>query len=114
MFASNLILPAACLLLLRTAIAAPAPDLGARVEGHITTSTSSVSSTLTSTATGIATASPGAANGTGKGEATVCHNTNGPFKPFCQPKPNEVYYPGSTHYGKPSPLQVRLPPAAKQ
>ncbi len=103
MFASNLILPAACLLLLRTAVATPAPDLGARVEGHIPTSTSSVSTTLTSTATGLATASPGAANGKGKEEATDCHNTNGPFKPFCQPKTNEVYYPGSTHYGKSSP-----------
>jgi hypothetical protein len=105
-------LRAVCLLLFGTAIAAPAPpdeNLLARVEAVNTntmttiTITATTSSTLTD-ATGVA-----AANDQGKGESTVCHNTDGDFKPFCQPKHNEVFFPYTTHYGKPA-LHPPSPP----
>ncbi|KAK4241560.1 hypothetical protein C8A03DRAFT_30284 [Achaetomium macrosporum] len=41
---------------------------------------------------------PKATNDKGAGAFAACRNTDGEFKPFCLPKNNDVYYPGSTHY----------------
>ncbi|KAK3309933.1 uncharacterized protein B0T15DRAFT_18681 [Chaetomium strumarium] len=43
-------------------------------------------------------ARPKATNDKGAGAFAACRNIDGEFKPFCMPKNNDVYYPGSTHY----------------
>ncbi|KAL2128668.1 hypothetical protein VTI74DRAFT_8857 [Chaetomium olivicolor] len=51
---------------------------------------------ILTTSTGAA--QPVATNGKGAGALAACSNTNGDFKPFCLPKHNDVYYPGSVHH----------------
>jgi hypothetical protein len=99
MLTSNLLLPAAWLLLLGTASASPAPvDANAAK-----TATISTSSPLPADATGaLVTASTGAAKpaATKNAEAAACRNSDGEFKPFCLPKNNEIFFPDSTHSSK--------------
>jgi hypothetical protein len=54
---------------------------------------------------------PKPTSGNGAGAFAACHNgTHGEFKPFCLPKNNDVYYPGSSHYSKTSPPALSLLP----
>ncbi|KAK4040073.1 hypothetical protein C8A01DRAFT_35946 [Parachaetomium inaequale] len=89
MFPSKLALPAAWLLLLATASAAPASE---------TVTSQQATAAVTDTATGTGAAQPVPTNEKGASAFTVCHNTDGIFKPFCLPKHKEIYYPGSMHY----------------
>jgi len=84
MFTSKLALPAVWLLLLSATSAAPAPEGVAAAVDTVATSTDA--------------APPVPTNEKGANAFVECTNTDGPFKPFCLPKHNDVYYPGSTHY----------------
>lgn len=121
MFASKLILPAAWLLLLGTVSAAPAADkLDARQAADPVDS--KTVTTILTTTDGAPTVVPGAAHdphdvtttteatstddaqpkkGGAGGPFPACHSTGGEFMPFCLPKNNDIFYPGSTHYSKP-------------
>jgi hypothetical protein len=105
MFPSKLALPAAWLLLLAAASAAPASDT---VDSQKAAAAAAVPDTAAGTGTGAA--QPVPTNEKGAGAFAVCHNTDGIFKPFCLPKHKEIYYPGSMHYGKPSPSSPPHPP----
>lgn len=99
MFASKVILPAVWLLFLGTASAAPAPveqPAAATIAGAARDATATIEATSTGAAQSAAPKK--------KGGTVECRNMDGEFKPFCLPKNNDVYYPGSTHYGKPSPV----------
>ncbi|KAL2168269.1 hypothetical protein VTG60DRAFT_188 [Thermothelomyces hinnuleus] len=85
MLTSRLVLPAAWLMLLGSASAAPAPE-------------SAAAGTDATTSVTDAAPPPVPTNEDGSDAFVTCSNTDGPFKPFCLPKHNDVYYPGSTHY----------------
>ncbi|AEO53631.1 hypothetical protein MYCTH_2295239 [Thermothelomyces thermophilus ATCC 42464] len=87
MLTSRLVLPAAWLMLLGSASAAPAPE-----------SAAAGTDATTSVTDAAPPPPPVPTNEDGSDAFVTCSNTDGPFKPFCLPKHNDVYYPGSTHY----------------
>ncbi|KAK4132386.1 hypothetical protein BT67DRAFT_87581 [Trichocladium antarcticum] len=93
MFASKLILPAVWLLFLGTASAAPA-----RVEQPAAATIAGAPRDATATIEATSTGAAQSAAPKKKGGTVECRNMDGEFKPFCLPKNNDVYYPGSTHY----------------
>ncbi|KAL2154692.1 hypothetical protein VTH82DRAFT_3368 [Thermothelomyces myriococcoides] len=84
MLSSKLVLQAAWLILLRSTSAAPAPEKAA--------AGNNAPAGVTDAAPPIPT------NNDGTDAFVTCSNIDGPFKPFCLPKHNDIYYPGSTHY----------------
>jgi len=52
---------------------------------------------IITTSTGVA-AAPTANKGDGSGAFALCHNTEGDFAPFCEPKNNASIYPDNTRY----------------
>lgn len=127
MFTSKLALPAAWLLLLGAASAVPAPDKVAvrqaanPTDAWVTVDESGVPKTITPVmttidgvptllnaaprdvtvkTTSVGAAQPRPTDDKGASDLEACSNANGEFHPFCLPKHNDVYYPGSTHYGK--------------
>ncbi|KAL1838139.1 hypothetical protein VTJ49DRAFT_2990 [Mycothermus thermophilus] len=92
MLASGFVSKAAWLLLLGTALAAPPPkDAADQADAAIQTTTAAAAAAAeTPTAT--------AADQTDDADVAACHNTDGPFKPFCLPKANDVIIPGTTYY----------------
>ncbi|KAK4251779.1 hypothetical protein C7999DRAFT_10496 [Corynascus novoguineensis] len=80
MFTSRFTLPAAWLLLSGTALAAPPSE-------SVAAGTSATDG-----------APPVPTDENGANAFVSCSNPDGPFKPFCLPKQNDVYYPETMHY----------------
>jgi hypothetical protein len=94
--------PAAWLLLLGTASAAPATETE--------TTAPAAAATLADTATDTGAAQPVPTNELGASAFAPCSNTDGEFKPFCLPKQHDIFYPGSTPYGKLNPTPPPIHP----
>lgn len=89
--------PATWLLLLATASAAPATETE-------TTAPAAAADALADTPTDTGAAQPVPTNELGHSAFAPCSNADGEFKPFCLPKQHDIFYPGSTPYGKPNPI----------
>ncbi|KAH6853913.1 hypothetical protein B0I37DRAFT_360663 [Chaetomium sp. MPI-CAGE-AT-0009] len=82
--------PAAWLLLLGTASAAPATETE--------TVAPAAAAALPDTATDTEAAPPAPTNELGVSAFSPCSNPDGEFKPFCLPKQHDIYYPDSIQY----------------